>query len=121
MLEEAHSKLEPSDLRGVNWRLIGILDGAGTFSQVLGDVVITAFFDQEDRVSGSSGCNRYTGPAIRDGVGISVGVVAGTRMMCCDSQVMAQESRYLGLLAQVAAYRLSVGAEGGLPSFSMVR
>jgi len=55
---------EPGDLHGVTWRLVGMIGDAEAFIPVLGDVVITAFFDDQDRVSGSSGCNRYIGPAI---------------------------------------------------------
>ena len=64
------------------------------------------------RVSGSSGCNRYTGPATISGDEVSIGAVAGTRMMCPDPQVMAQESRYLGLLSQIASYRLETDGRG---------
>ena len=100
---------EQSDLRDVTWRLVGMIDDSDAFIPVLGDVVITALFDDQDRVSGSSGCNRYTGPAMLAEDVLSIGAVAGTRMMCSDSQVMAQESRYLGLLARVASYRISAG------------
>lgn len=95
----------------MTWRLVGMIDDSDAFTPVLGDVVITALFDDQDRVSGSSGCNRYTGPAIFAEDGLSIGAVAGTRMMCPDSQVMAQESRYLGLLARVASYRISAGVD----------
>ena len=85
----------------MTWRLVGMIGDADAFSPLLGDVVITAFFDGQDRVSGSSGCNRYTGPVILAEEGLTIGVMADTRMMCSDPQVMAQESRYLGLLAEV--------------------
>lgn len=103
---------EPGDLHGVTWQLVGMIDHSGAFIPVLGNVVITAFFDDRDRVSGSSGCNRYSGPAIHADDGLSFGAVAGTRMMCSDSQVMAEESRYLDLLARVGDNRISVGPDG---------
>jgi heat shock protein HslJ len=89
-----------------------MIDDSDAFIPVLGDVVITALFDDQDRVSGSSGCNRYTGPATFSEDGLRIGALAGTRMMCSDPQVMAQESRYLGLLARVGSYRMTLGAHG---------
>jgi hypothetical protein len=103
---------EDGGLLGITWRLVGMRDDFDAFLSVLGDAVITAYFDEEGRISGSSGCNRYTGPATLLGDELSIGVVAGTRMMCSDPQVMAQESRYLGFLSQIGSYRVVTGAEG---------
>jgi heat shock protein HslJ len=91
---------------------MGMHDGASGFSSVLGDVVITALFDDEDRVSGGSGCNRYRAIYTISESGLSIGAPAGTRMMCPDPLVMEQESRYLGWLPRVARHRLSVGSSG---------
>jgi heat shock protein HslJ len=100
---------EPGGLSGVNWRLIGMFDDGDLFSPVLGNMAITATFDEQNRVSGSSGCNHYTGSATSGEGSISIGAVAGTRMMCSDSLVMAQESRYLRLLTAAGLYRVSAG------------
>jgi len=100
-------------LAGVTWRLVGMIGDADAFSPVLGNVAITATFDEQNRVSGSSGCNRYTGPDTWGEGSISIGAVAGTRMMCSDSLVMAQESRYLQLLTAAGSYRVSAGIEDG--------
>ena len=40
--------------------LTGIHDGKSGFTSVLGDVVITLLLDDDGRLSGNSGCNRYT-------------------------------------------------------------
>jgi heat shock protein HslJ len=100
---------EPGGLSGVNWRLIGMFDDGDLFSPVLGNMAITATFDEQNRVSGSSGCNHYTGSATSGEGSISIGAVAGTRMMCSDSLVMAQESRYLRRLTAAGLYRVSAG------------
>jgi heat shock protein HslJ len=89
-----------------------MIDDGEVFSPVLGNVAITATFDEQNRVSGSSGCNRYTGPVTWGEGSISIGAVAGTRMMCSDSLVMAQESRYLRLLSDAGSYRVSARIEG---------
>jgi heat shock protein HslJ len=112
MSEEARGSVGEHDLLDVVWRLTGMIGDSEAFIPVLGDVVITALFDDQDRVSGGSGCNRYTGPATFSGAGLRIGAVAGTRMMCSDPLVMAQESRYLGLLARVGSYRTTLGANG---------
>jgi len=104
-------------LSGVIWRLLGMIDDDEVFSPVLGNVAITAIFDEQNRVSGSSGCNRYTGPVTWEQGNISIGAVAGTRMMCSDPLVMAQESRYLRLLADAGSYRVSAGIEGRTADF----
>lgn len=69
--------LDEGDLHGVIWRLVGMRDDAGALVPVLGDVVITAFFDEEDRGSGSSGCSRRTAP---DGTGIAVSSASRPRL-----------------------------------------
>ena len=100
------------DFREVPWRLTGMHNGADGFSSVLGDVVITAFFDNQNRVSGNSGCNRYTATySLADG-GMVIGSAVGTRMMCPDPVGMEQESRYLEWLPRVASHGLSVGFSG---------
>jgi len=108
---------EDADLTGVTWRLAGMRDDFGAFLPVLVDVVISAFFDEEGRVSGSSGCNRYAGSATYSDGMVRIGAVAGTRMMCSDPQVMAQESRFLGLLSQVGPYRLETDTAGRKAEF----
>jgi len=104
-------------LSGVIWRLLGMIGDDEVFSPVLGNVAITATFDEQNRVSGSSGCNRYTGSVTREQGNISIGAVAGTRMMCSDPLVMAQESRYLRLLSDVGSYRVSAGIKGRTADF----
>lgn len=77
-------------LVGTSWVLMS-LDGippvAGT--------EITASFGTDRRVSGSAGCNRYTGAYETGGPSIEVGPLASTRMHCPNPGVMEQEQRYL--------------------------
>jgi putative lipoprotein len=54
------------------------------------------------RVSGSSGCNRFTGMYQEDGGSIALGPLAGTRLACAD-EVMTAERAYLAALAEVAS------------------
>jgi heat shock protein HslJ len=88
---------------GPTWRLTsldGQAVGAGT--------TITAEFTSEDRVAGSSGCNRYMGGARAEAGRLAVTPLAST-MMACEPDVMAQETRYLATLQ--AATRYAVAGE----------
>ena len=89
---------------GTTWRLTS-LDG----QPVVASATITAEFTSEDRVAGSSGCNRYTGGARAEAGRLAVTPLASTMMACEPDGVMAQETRYLAALQ--AATRYSVGAE----------
>lgn len=89
---------------GTTWRLTS-LDG----TPVLASTTITAEFTGEDRVAGSSGCNRYMGGARAEAGRLAVTPLASTMMACPPDGVMEQETRYLATLQ--AATRYSVGAE----------
>jgi len=73
------------------------------------DPRVTVTFS-DGRLSGSSGCNRYTaGVTVGESVGsIVVSQVAGTRMLCPD-EAMAVEGRFLDQLAQTTQYSFIAG------------
>ena len=63
-------------------------------------------FDQEGRVAGSAGCNRFTASYSQDGEKVTLGGAAATRMMCAGPEgVMEQEARFLKALETVATGR----------------
>jgi putative lipoprotein len=61
------------------------------------------------RVSGSSGCNRYTAALTVAGSELRIGDAATTRMACSPA-VMELESRFVAALAAVRGYRLDADA-----------
>jgi heat shock protein HslJ len=76
-------------------------------------IVITATFAPDGTVSGSGGCNNYTGGYTLSGEQISVGPLASTMMFCeTGSQ---EEAAYLAALQQ--AKRLAFSPEGRLQIF----
>jgi putative lipoprotein len=91
----------PFPLGGSAWR-VDEIDGR----RVQGSNAPTLAFDGAQRVSGSSGCNRYTGALTAAGAGLRVGEVAMTRM-ACPPAVMEMESRFVTALAAVRGYRLA--------------
>ena len=94
-----------SSLRGTTWRLVSI-DGR----EALAGVRVTAIFDNEDRVSGSAGCNRYFGSAAVEGEQLKVGGLGSTKMYCGQAGVMPQEGAYLSTLGKATVSRV-VGTE----------
>jgi uncharacterized membrane protein len=63
-------------------------------------VIVTIAFDREGRVSGRSGCNRFTGGYTLTGEGLSFGPLAGTRMACPPAETET-EQRVLDLLQKI--------------------
>lgn len=104
-------------LEGTSWRLDGIATGADAVSSVLAGTEITARFE-DGQVSGSGGCNTYTGGYTLDTPAISFGDLASTAMACAPD-VSEQEAAYLEALGgaetfEIAGSTLTLrGAEGG--------
>jgi len=69
----------------------------------------TLAFGASDRVTGSSGCNRYTAAFNLTGEGISIGQAAST-MMACAPEVMSRERAFLDALAAVARFDVDPAA-----------
>lgn len=109
VLAAACGNQEPSSstsvpLVGTSWRLVSIQG-----RPVLASAPVTALF-ADSGLSGSAGCNRYFGSATLTGARLRLGGLASTKMFCTGTGVMEQESEYLGVLSEVASYRV-VGSE----------
>ena len=99
------------DLEGMKWALAELSEN----KPVPAEVSVYAVFD-ENRLAGSSGCNRYFGEIKGRGpYDIKMGPVAATRMMCPEP-MMQVEDRYLAALQKVGQFgflfgRLMLGYE----------
>jgi putative lipoprotein len=62
-------------------------------------------FDQDSRVYGTGGCNRYFTTATIAGAAISFGV-GGTTNMACDAATMRREAAFFSALAEIVGYEL---------------
>jgi len=91
-----------SALVGPTWRVVTI-EGA----KVLDGTQLTATFSTDSRVSGSSGCNLYSGRAAAQTGKLSVGPLASTLMACQADGVMPQEQRYLAALQAATSFTVS--------------
>ncbi len=90
-------------LTGTTWILTS-LDGV---KPIVG-TTITAKFDDQGRVGGSSGCNSYSAQYQVSGSSMTIGLASGTLMACAEA-VMSQESDFLAALGATASYSISGG------------
>lgn len=65
-------------------------------------------FTEENKVSGNSSCNRFTGSYVFTETQLSFGQAASTRM-ACPPALMEQEQRFLDGLSRVAQVNLENG------------
>lgn len=91
------------------------LDGGWRVRSIAGSpvpdgVTVTMEFGADGRVSGRSGCNRYTGSFTQAGETLELSQLAGTRMACPPLQ-MDVEQRFFTAVGQVTGLRLSDSRE----------
>ncbi len=92
---------------GSAWTLLSYAGGNGTEVPVLQGTTITANFAEEGLVTGSAGCNGYSGSYTVSGTAIEITSVVSTLIACTEPPgIMDQESRYLDLLGSAAAFRI---------------
>jgi heat shock protein HslJ len=82
------------------WEVDSFSDGEGSVTALIEGTTLTATFRLTE-VSGSAGCNTYSGTYSTNGNVMAVAGVATTRM-ACEEDVMAQEDAYLAALRGVA-------------------
>ena len=92
-----------ASLQGVDW----VVDDPAFTRSDGGRLPAMRFLD-EGRVSGTGGCNRYTGPAAFTAGGVRIGPLAATRLACLEP-VMDLESRFFAAVEAVRGARLEAG------------
>ena len=101
------SALKPAPLAGTLWGFAGFVDASGIARSALAGTEITATFDEEGKLSGSSGCNNYSTTYEVSGDQMTItGPIASTMMMCPTPGVMEQEAEYLAALETVSSYAI---------------
>lgn len=96
--------VEPA-LVGVTWQAVGVNNGRGGVTSLVAGSSIDAVFDEDGRVSGRAGCNRYHGSYETDGTRLGIGPLASTRMACPD-ELMKQEAAFLAALGRATTFRI---------------
>ena len=84
--------------------LAALLSLAGSEWGVAGSEQYIQF--REGRVSGHSGCNRFTGGFVQEGEALKLGPLASTKMACAPER-MAQELAWFQMLDKVRVARTS--------------
>jgi heat shock protein HslJ len=97
-----------SDLAGSSWNVTNYNNGREAVVGVLEDTTPTVMFGESGQISGSGGCNNFSGGYTSDGAGsIEIGPLAATMMACMDPEgVMDQEMQYLAALQAATTYRV---------------
>lgn len=97
----------PTPLTGTLWQATMINNGQGAVVSVVGGTEVTATFQDDGVVSGTAGCNSYSGSYTVDGDQISFGPAAMTAMMCVEPEgVMEQEAAFAAALESAATYAI---------------
>jgi heat shock protein HslJ len=96
----------PTGLAGSAWRVTAYNNGKQALVSVLAGTELSMSFGPDARLSGSAGCNRYTGSYSTSAKTIQIGKAAATLMACVEpEQVMQQERQFLDALATAATWR----------------
>jgi heat shock protein HslJ len=98
------SPAEPMPFETTTW-VLKLFDQDGTWMPVILGSEVTAQFEGE-QVSGSAGCNSYSGTVATEGAKLTISEVTATAMACPEPEgLMAQEEIYLSALGTVTGYQ----------------
>lgn len=94
-------------LAGSSWVVRAVDNGKGGVVSVALGTSLDLSFGDDERVSGSAGCNRFTGSYEVEGETLSFGPAASTRRMCArPERIMEQEAAFLAALGTVARWEM---------------
>jgi heat shock protein HslJ len=106
-----YARVVPATLAGPTWVATGVNTGTGAVSSMIAGTTVTAVFASDGTVSGSSGCNTYSGPYTTDGEKIAIGPLGGTMKLCASPEgVDAQEARFLQAMQKATSYAIEGNA-----------
>jgi heat shock protein HslJ len=88
------------------WLLQSFTSQDGTITPVLNGTVITANFKTDGQLTGSGGCNQYSGRYMIQETLIVVSRVTTTGMSCWDKNATLQEEQYYASLEDAYALRI---------------
>ena len=95
-------------LTGIDWRLIS-LGPAGAETTAVAGTTVTLRFGEDNRASGSTGCNTFSGTYQVRGDNISFSRLVSTRRACLDQNANEQEQRFLSTLGAANRFRFTKG------------
>ena len=92
-------------LAGTTWRLTTLIDGDAASSIFAGTEPTLVVDDLAGRISGSTGCNQFGGPATFREQTVEIGDLVSTQM-ACDPAVMDQEAFVFEVLGGAATWEI---------------
>ena len=97
-----------AELADTAWDVVNFNNGRQALVSLLAETEISLNFGADGRLSGSAGCNQYTGGYQSSGGKLTVGTLAATSMMChTPDGVMEQEAQYLAALSTATSYEIA--------------
>jgi heat shock protein HslJ len=103
----------PLPFAGISWALETYRGSDGSLTGINPATTVNALFGSDGKITGSAGCNSYSGGYTLTGKnGISIGPLAMTLMYCGEPGVMDQETAYITNLQAAAFYEVT--SEGKL-------
>ncbi len=101
----AFAKISPPPLAGTGWTLTAYNSPNRGFLNVLTGSVITLEFEDDGKLTGSTGCNSFTASYQVDGEKIQIRSLVSTRNNCnAPGGLMEQEEAYLRSLQEATRY-----------------
>ncbi len=100
--DAAQDVVAPLELAGSSWVLAG-LDGSLT----LPGVRVSLAFGEDGTVSGTDGCNQFSGSYIQEGDSLTFALPMASTMMACEEAVMNQAATYMDTLATTTNFSAS--------------
>jgi heat shock protein HslJ len=102
------AEAQPPGLVGPTWQLLAYNNGRNAVQSVMSGTQPTATFGADGQITGSGGCNTFSGPYRSTSTLLSIGPLAATQM-ACDQPIMDQEMAYLAALQRTSTYRFDAG------------
>lgn len=100
-------ELAPLPLTGTLWHLSTYNNGKQAIVSTLAGTEITLELQENGRLGGSDGCNRYLSGFTLEGERLTIGPIATTRMACRGPAGAAEQATaYAAALGMVGAYRI---------------
>jgi copper homeostasis protein (lipoprotein) len=103
----ASFEAQSRDLSGTSWKVTDVNNGREAVVSVLQGSSLTLSFSRDGMVSGSAGCNQYSGKFTADGERVILQALASTRKTCPQpAKVLEQEAAFLRALQSSARARI---------------
>ena len=105
LVEEVSATEVGPTLEGAPWQMVALADENGEPVKTLPVVEVTALFE-DGKVSGTDGCNNYSGSYTVDGSSLTIGPEMMGTMMACPGPIMNQATAYTAALTSSARYAI---------------